>query len=136
MLTGTSGDIGKYGNSAMSLTIDSQEITIESSTTQIDVIVTPTCGLILVADENSLVDRAYMDEANPENFSTEGIFWYRYFRPSGVYARIAKKDGAVLSILTQNLETGHIYQIEVTDSGTTQDINLNPSFTKDIPVIW
>jgi len=39
----------------MALTINSQNITIEETTAEINITVTPMCALILAADENHLI---------------------------------------------------------------------------------
>ncbi len=135
-LSGEGGIPDKYGWDKMSFTISSQDITIEESTTEIDVTVTPSCALFLVSDENALIDTAYISAIH-HPFYIDEPFRYSYFEPySGHRAYVVKKDGATLDILTGNLQIGYIYQIMVTDTGTTQTLNLNPVFLKVDLVIW
>ena len=89
-----------------------------------------------MADEGLLVDQAYINSSE-HAFSMDGIFRYSYFKPNtGYIASVVKKDGSKLSIVTGNLQIGYIYQIEVTDSGTSQNINLDPNFEENDPIIW
>jgi len=125
-----------HGKARMALEIAEQEINITETTTQINVTVTPQCGLFLVYDPESLINIAYIDSGEYP-FFIDGFFRYSYFQPtSGYRAYIVKNDGAVLDILTGNLNIGYIYEFIVTNSGTSQSLNLNPGFTALEPVVW
>ncbi len=135
-LSGEGGLPDGYGSSTISFTISSQVITIEETTTEIDVTLTPTCALFLVSDENALIDTAYISAIH-HPFYIDTTIRYSYFEPtSGYRAYIVKKDGAILDILTGNLQVGYEYDIIITDAGTTQTLNLNPTFTKVDTITW
>lgn len=135
-LTGEGGIPEKWGDPVMALSIDSQEIVIEESTTSINVTVTPQCALFLISDADNLIDKSYFSSEN-RPFYVDGNLWYAYFKPySTVSAFILKTDGAMLTVSTANLQLGYIYKILVTELGTTQILELNPVFVDTEPVSW
>jgi len=133
-ISGTTGGMTWSGDSWMALAINSQSVTITESTTQLDISVTPLCALILISDEYSLVDKAYIDSETYPLF-TQGVLRYKYFYPSkSVY--IIKKDGAQLEMETDSWQFGYVYKIEVTNSGTSRSLNINPNFIDADTIIW
>ena len=134
-LTGEGGTPNIHGSAIMSFTISSQDVTITDTTTLVDVTLTPTCALFLVADENALVDTAYFGSLD-HPFFVDNIFRYAYFKQSSYSGIIVKKNGETLSIPTSTCQIGHIYEIIVTDTGTTQTLKLDPNFTIEDPISW
>jgi hypothetical protein len=139
-LSGSSNSGSYAGTSGMSFTIPSQEIIVGEITTSIDITVTPTCGLILVADQNSLIGTAIIrPELPPPSwpFFKDGNFYYTYFQPKNShYAHLTKKDATYLTMNTVLLKVGYIYKIEVTDGTTGTSFNLNSIFEDAETIVW
>lgn len=135
-ITGTGGVSDRKGAAKMAFTIESQEIIISDTTTIIDITVKPTVALILVYDIDRLVINTYVQEL-PNTFYTDGNFYYTYLqRESGWHAYIKKSDGATLDILTYTLQHGYVYKIIVTDSGTSMQLDMTPTFTETELISW
>lgn len=138
-IVGEGGTATVAGSDAMPFIIDTQSITIEESTTEISVTVTPTCGLILVSDASGLVESAMMTryETPDYDFYTDGIFYYTYFGiGNNWYAEITKTGGFTLTLYTPNLQIGYAYQIEVTDAAGSMSLGLDANFTEAETVVW
>ncbi len=139
-LTGAGLPGASVGRDGMIFNIGAQEITITESTTAIDVVVTPTCALILVSDALAQVSSALIRPVSPPPswvFFTDGIFYYTYIEPtSGYYAEITKLDASTLTMQTGLLQVGYVYQIEVTDGSGSMVLNLDPLFTEAETVVW
>lgn len=129
-ISGTGGNREKLGDLAMALTIDQQQIIITESTTSVDITVTPTVSLFLVAEEGDQFDKAYI---NTEDYSfyPNGELHYIYFMPhSTTTIYIYKKDGGLYSSATSDLNNGYVYKIVLLDAGSSQSFNITPTFTE------
>lgn len=135
-ISGEAGLSDPLGANTMSFTLPLQDITIEESTTEIDISVTPTCALFIITDEKDLLDSAYINDPNRPLY-IESVYRYSYFKPeSGNRVYLTKKEGASLNFSTGNLQVGYIYKIIVTDDNTSQTIILNPDFTISDLITW
>lgn len=125
-LSGMAQSGGNLSEDAISFLIPMQDVTIEELTTEIDINVTPSCMLVIIADEDSLVEKAYVEnESNP--FYIDGIYSYSYVANlTTTIAYIVKKDGTQLEFLVGKSGSAHIYQIIVTVDGTTEIVIPDP----------
>ena len=134
IVSGEGGDSPTWAPmTAMSLAINSQSISVTESTTQIDITATPTCTCIVVADENSVVNKVFIDLERDPLFSQD-IFWYCYLYPSKP-VRILRNNGELLSLETVDWLFGYIYKIRVTDA-PQQPFNINPGFLEGDSIVW
>ena len=88
----------------------------------------------------AIVEYLLSGQEEARNFgfiACDGIFRYSYFAPNSDYLLgIFKDDGAVLSINAGDFQVGYLYKIVVTEAGTTQTLNLTPTFAVTEAVTW
>lgn len=137
-LFGYGGYAGPAGSPEMAYGFDHRELVIDGSTSTVYLDAFPTCALLLVADQNSKLETAFIkiNNNNDAQFFQDGYFHYTYFEPMAPYqAHIIKKDGSEMIIETGNLENGIIYKIEVLGD-TTSIKRLEQTFDHSAYISW
>jgi len=139
-LSGHGGIADSRGTNAMTFNIPEQDVIINESTTSIDMTVSPTCALLLVADQSGLIDQAYIKRPNLDgtwNFATDGIFLFKYILPASTHVAYIKKTNlSELRINTGTLQVGYVYKVEVTDAEGNMILNFIPEMTDAETIVW
>jgi hypothetical protein len=91
-----------YFGAKMGYYINKQEITIIDTTTVINLKVSPKCGLLLIVDVDSSIERCYIKNPNfSYPFINEGDLYYIYFKSSSnTYAYFEMVNDTIYCIST------------------------------------
>lgn len=126
------------GTSAMTYQVPSQDVYIYSDTKSLDLMVEPTCGLALVADNYTQLSGAYVKDGYGSSWDlyTMSNYYYTYFLPEeGYFLHLVKHDDTDLNLPTKDLKYGYMYKIEVSETNGL-DINLDAYFEDGETITW